>query len=41
MKNGTVLYADAAFATAINTPAPMAMEWVRDKLKPVIAKLGA
>jgi iron complex transport system substrate-binding protein len=40
VKNGTVLYADLAFATAINTPAPKAMQWVLDKLKPVITELG-
>jgi iron complex transport system substrate-binding protein len=40
VKNGTVFYADLAMADAANEPAPMALQWLKDKLLPVIEKLG-
>lgn len=40
VKHGTVFYADLAVADAANSPAPMALRWLRDKLAPTIRALG-
>jgi iron complex transport system substrate-binding protein len=40
VQNGTIFYADLAVADAANEPAPMALQWLKDKLVPVIEKLG-
>ena len=40
VKNGTIFYADLAMADAANEPAPMALQWLKDKLVLVIQKLG-
>ncbi len=39
VKNGTVYYPDLALATAVNTPAPMALAWAKDRLAPTIQAL--
>lgn len=40
VENGTVFYPDLALATAVNTPAPMALRWAKDKLAPTIEALN-
>lgn len=40
VKHGTSYVADLAFATAVNSPTPAAMRWVKDKLDPVLAQLA-
>jgi iron complex transport system substrate-binding protein len=40
VKNGTVFYADLAMADAANSPGPMALRWLKDKIAPMIAALG-
>jgi iron complex transport system substrate-binding protein len=40
VKQGTVFYADLAVASAANVPAPMALDWLKDKLTPTIHALG-
>lgn len=40
VKNGTVYYAGLDFANAINSPAPMALRWIKDQLTPTIEALG-
>ncbi|UGQ11402.1 ABC transporter substrate-binding protein [Yinghuangia sp. ASG 101] len=40
VRNGTSYVADLAFATAVNSPTPTAMRWVKDKLDPVLAQLS-
>lgn len=40
VKNGTAYYAGLDFAIAINSPAPMALRWIKDQLKPTIEALG-
>ncbi len=39
VKQGTVFYPDLAMATAGNTPAPMALKWLKPKLAPTIEAL--
>lgn len=40
VKRGTIFYADFPVAYAANTPAPMALRWLKSKLAPTIEKLG-
>lgn len=40
VKNGTVFYADLAIADAANSPGPMSLRWLKDKLAPTIGALG-
>lgn len=40
VKNGTVIYADLDFADAANSPAPMALRWLKDKIVPYIEALA-
>lgn len=40
VRNGTVYYADLAFATAINSPAPAALEWLKDSIVPALDELA-
>ncbi len=40
VKGGTIFYADFAVASAANTPGPMALAWLNDRLTPTIEKLG-
>lgn len=39
VKGGTVFYPDIALANAVNTPAPMALRWAKDRLAPTIRAL--
>lgn len=41
VRNKTVLYADLATADAANSPAPMALRWVKEKLTPAVTALAA
>lgn len=36
----TVYYADLAFANALNSPAPIGLEWLRGELEPVVGQLS-
>ncbi|AWT26286.1 putative siderophore-binding lipoprotein YfiY [Corynebacterium provencense] len=40
VRSGNVVFADTAMANAINSPAPMALDWLLDKLTPSIEALG-
>lgn len=40
VENGTVFYADLPMAFAANTPAPMALGWLKDRITPSILALG-
>lgn len=40
VKNGTVFYADLPTAFAANTPAPMALAWLKGVLAPTVTALG-
>jgi len=40
VKHGTVFYADIALADAVNSPAPKALHWLKDRLKPTIEALA-
>lgn len=40
VRNGTVYWSGLAFANAINSPGPLALDWMRAKLAPTVRKLG-
>jgi iron complex transport system substrate-binding protein len=40
VKRHTVFYADLAVADAANSPGPMALRWLKDKLAPTVEALG-
>lgn len=40
VKSGTVFYADLAVADAANSPGPMALRWLKDRLAPTVRALG-
>lgn len=40
VQNGTVFYADMPMAMAANTPAPMALAWLKDEIAATILALG-
>jgi iron complex transport system substrate-binding protein len=40
VEDGTVYFADADFANAINSPAPIALRWLREELTPTLGALS-